>query len=149
MFLTSHTSIQWPIIPTEIPIKIKLWSFHLCWWLRLFLLLLLLMMLLLMFLLLLLLLVLFVIIFLLVMFILVLGDFKLLLNFMYQSGHFLLRDLVLFQNVRMLEIKLFSNLHWVWVQNKSLQYNRIDFLLSVGLFVLVVNTDDWWLVTYT
>lgn len=154
MFL-SHASVKRSIVPAKITIDVKFRSF-LLWgsrfWFRLFLFgffMFLFLLFMVIFLFLIMLVVLLVLVFLFLLALILFAYSQLFLNLFYQSSDLFHRNLVLFQNMRMLKVQLLSDFHGVRIQNKSLQQNRIHFLFLVCLLVLVMNADDWWLVTNT
>lgn len=155
MVFLSHASVKRSIISTKITIDVKFRSFLLWrsrfrfWFLLLGFFMLLFLVLMVIFLFLIMLIVFFVLVFLFLLALILFAYSQLFLNLLNQSRNLFHRNLVLFQNMRMLKIQLLSDFHGVRIQNKSLQQNRIHFLFLICLLVLVMNADDWWLVTNT
>jgi hypothetical protein len=44
-------------------------------------------------------------------------------------------------------VQLFSDFHRIWIKDQTLQDYRVYLFLFVGLFVFVVDADDWGLVS--
>lgn len=89
------------------------------------------------------------IVFLLVLLIIILiADPEFLLNFLYQSRNLIFGYFIFLQDMRMFQVQLFGDFHWIGVENESLKHYRVDFFLFVGLLILVVDADDWGLVTH-
>jgi hypothetical protein len=92
----------------------------------------------------------FFIVFLLVLLIIIIliTDPEFLLNFLYQSCNLVFGYFIFLQDMRMFQVQLLSDFHWIGVENESLKHYRVDFFLLVGLLILVVDADDWGLVTH-
>ncbi len=150
----SHASVQRSIIPAEVLVKIEFGSFLLRHgglfglFLRFFMRLIFIFWLIGAIIIVIMLIFLFIVFLLVLLIIILIPDPEFLLNFLYQSCNLVFGYFIFLQDMRMFQVQLFGDFHWIWVENQSLKHYRVDFFLLVGLLILVVDSNDGRFVTH-